>query len=108
MFELPDRHHLNSEVLELMTRAMLLKPISAKTKENVQIHLIPNSRIDEKEMRVGTIESTDGRAAELTGAEHAALLEAESEETARKGHPIRAFPHPLPHPNEVFFLKVRF
>ncbi|VDK37860.1 unnamed protein product [Taenia asiatica] len=100
------KHRLNLEVLELVTRAMLLKPTPAKMKANVQARLIPNSNIEERETYVGTAESTDGGAAELTGAEHAALFEAESEETARKGHPIRAYPHPLPHPNEVFFLKL--
>ncbi|KAL5108759.1 hypothetical protein TcWFU_003669 [Taenia crassiceps] len=97
---------VNSEVLELVTRAMLLKPTPAKTTGNMLVRLIPNSSIEEKETRIGTADSTDDGAVELTGAERAALLEAESEEMTRKGQPIRAYPHLMPHPNEIFFLKL--
>ncbi|EUB59894.1 hypothetical protein ECG_03285 [Echinococcus granulosus] len=98
-------HRPNSEALELVTRAMLLEPTQVKAEANAQVRLIPNSSTEGKEADV-TARSTDDGAAELTEAEHAALFAVESEEAALKSHPIRAFPHPRPHPNEVFFLKL--
>ncbi|VDM31142.1 unnamed protein product [Hydatigera taeniaeformis] len=99
-------HRLNSEALDLLIRAMLLKPTLAEKGAHRQSRLIPNSNIEERETNVETVESTGCEAVKLTGAEHAALLAAESEETNVKGHPIRAYSHPSPHPNEVFFLKL--
>lgn len=107
---------LNLEVLDLMTRAVLLPPTTpsleiedtstAVTTKAEPVRLIPDSVDEEAEFSSAGMEG--GAAGDLTAAEREALRISEGDEIARRNLPVRAYTHPLPHPNEVFFLKVRF
>ena len=99
--------------MELIVRAMLLEPTPKKIETDMDLRtcrLIPSSSdkdySKESEVSDETGATKDEKDAELTQAEREALIAVESDEKARRNHPLRVIPHPRPHPNDVFFLKV--
>ncbi|VDD77805.1 unnamed protein product [Mesocestoides corti] len=101
MFEKPGDIHsrLNVEAVALISSAMMRAPEERADTQSPR-RLIPDS-VSEEELRAEV--HAEGV---LTAAEHDALLAAESDEVAKRNLPLRVFPKPTPHPNEVFFLKL--
>ncbi|KAM7535622.1 hypothetical protein Aperf_G00000090127 [Anoplocephala perfoliata] len=99
---------LNPKAVELLIHAMLLPPTQARSElKNTRIgRLIPDSVGEDVEAGTlgGIPEGSSG--VELTAAEREALRASEGDEIARLNVPSRVFTHRLPHPNEVFFLKM--
>ncbi|KAM7535560.1 hypothetical protein Aperf_G00000090140 [Anoplocephala perfoliata] len=99
---------LNPKAVELLIHAMLLPPTQARSElKNTRIgRLIPDSVGEDVEAGTlgGIPEGSSG--VELTAAEREALRASEGDEIARLNVPNRVFTHRLPHPNEVFFLKM--
>nr|CDS30549.1 28S ribosomal protein S30 mitochondrial [Hymenolepis microstoma]CDS34781.1 28S ribosomal protein S30 mitochondrial [Hymenolepis microstoma] len=99
---------LNPEALELLSLVMLLPPIPSESSSTtaVPVRLISDSLDEETESASTSLEDGVSGGANLTPAEREALRVAESDEIARLNLPGRVATHPLPHPNEVFFLKM--
>ncbi|VDN98469.1 unnamed protein product [Rodentolepis nana] len=101
-------HALNPEALELLSLVMLHPPIPSESSSTTKIpaRLISDSLDEETEPVSSGLEDGVSGGANLTPAEREALRISESDEIARRNLPGRVFTHPLPHPNEVFFLKM--
>ncbi|KAM3171840.1 hypothetical protein ACTXT7_015783 [Hymenolepis weldensis] len=87
---------------------MLLPPTSPGSRSTtaVPVRLIPDSLDEETKSAFTGLEGGDNGGIDLTAAEREALRVSEVDEIARRNLPGRVFTHPLPHPNEVFFLKM--
>lgn len=94
----------------MLTRAILLPPTSPESRNTtaVPVRLIPDSLDEETESAFTSLEGDGNGGIDLTAAEREALRVSEVDEIARRNLPGRVITHPLPHPNEVFFLKVSY